>query len=158
MDELAPGTHSIPLVDEHPGPGTGTISLEGGAVLVDDADHAAPVQQDSIAFGGLNRPDPLELHDPGMFREREPPIPSAAAHPRCFTIWLAGGGIRGGVTIGETDDFSYNIVKDPVHVHDLNATILHCMGIDHKALTFRYQVRDFRLTDVHGNVVKAMLA
>ena len=79
-------------------------------------------------------------------------------HPRCFTIWLAGGGIRPGTTIGETDDFSYNIVKDPVHVHDLNATILHCMGIDHKGLTFRYQGRDFRLTDVHGSVVQAMLA
>ena len=79
-------------------------------------------------------------------------------HPRCFSIWLAGGGIRPGVTIGETDDFSYNIVKDPIHVHDLNATILHCMGIDHKGLTFRYQGRDFRLTDVTGEVVKGILA
>jgi hypothetical protein len=79
-------------------------------------------------------------------------------HPRCFTMWLAGGGIRPGVTYGETDDFSYNIVKDPVHIHDLHATILHCLGIDHTRLTFKYQGRHFRLTDVHGNVVKPLLA
>src|SRR5207237_8628254 len=79
-------------------------------------------------------------------------------HPRCFTLWLAGGGIRGGVTFGETDDFAYNIVKDGVHVHDLHATILHCLGIDHTRLTFRYQGRDYRLTDVHGEVVKPILA
>jgi hypothetical protein len=79
-------------------------------------------------------------------------------HPRCFTIWLAGGGIRRGHTHGETDDFSYNIVRDPVHVHDLNATLLHCLGIDHEALTYRFSGRDFRLTDVHGEVVEALLA
>jgi hypothetical protein len=71
---------------------------------------------------------------------------------------MAGGGIRGGITYGETDDFSYNIVKDPVHVHDLNATILHCMGIDHTRLTYRFQGRHYRLTDVHGEVVKGVLA
>jgi hypothetical protein len=79
-------------------------------------------------------------------------------HPRCFTIWMAGGGIKPGVVHGETDDFSYNIVRDPVHVHDLHATILHCLGIDHTKLTFKYQGRHFRLTDVHGNVVKPILA
>jgi hypothetical protein len=78
-------------------------------------------------------------------------------HPRCFTIWMAGGGIKGGISHGETDDFSYNIVKDPVHVHDLNATILHCLGIDHTKLTFRFQGRHYRLTDVHGEVVKPLL-
>jgi uncharacterized protein DUF1501 len=78
-------------------------------------------------------------------------------HPRCFTVWLAGGGIKPGISIGETDDFSYNITRDPVHVHDLNATILHCLGIDHKRLTFKFQGRDFRLTDVHGNVVMQVL-
>src|SRR5207302_10720761 len=62
-------------------------------------------------------------------------------HPRCFTIWLAGGGIRGGVSHGETDDFSYNIVKDAIHVHDLHATLLHCLGINHKRLTFKFQGR-----------------
>jgi hypothetical protein len=79
-------------------------------------------------------------------------------HPRCFTVWLAGGGIKPGVTIGETDDFSYNIARDPVHVHDLNATILHCLGVDHTRLTYKFQGRDFRLTDVHGEVVKRLLA
>jgi hypothetical protein len=78
-------------------------------------------------------------------------------HPRCFTIWMAGGGIKAGMTYGETDDFSYNIVRDPVHVHDLNATILHCLGIDHTRLTFQYQGRHHRLTDVHGNVVKGIM-
>ncbi len=79
-------------------------------------------------------------------------------HPRCFTVWLAGGGIKGGLTYGETDEFSYNVTNDPVHVHDLHATLLHCLGIDHKRLIFRSQGRDFRLTDVHGEVVKAILA
>lgn len=79
-------------------------------------------------------------------------------HPRCFTIWMAGGGVKPGMSYGETDDFSYNIVKDPVHVHDLHATILHLLGIDHKRLTFKFQGRDFRLTDVHGNLVRPVIA
>ena len=79
-------------------------------------------------------------------------------HPRCYTIWMAGGGIRKGFTYGETDDHCYNVVKDPVHVHDLNATIMHCLGITHTKLTFQYQGRHHRLTDVHGHVVKPLLA
>jgi hypothetical protein len=79
-------------------------------------------------------------------------------HGRCFTLWLAGGGIKGGVSHGETDDYCYNVVKDPVHIHDFNATILHCLGIDHTKLTFKFQGRDFRLTDIAGNVVKPLLA
>lgn len=79
-------------------------------------------------------------------------------HPRCFSAWMAGGGIRGGQTYGQTDDFSYNVVENGVHVHDLNATILHCLGIDHTKLTYKYQGRQFRLTDVHGTVVKKLLA
>jgi hypothetical protein len=79
-------------------------------------------------------------------------------HPRCFTMWLAGGGVRPGITVGETDDFCYNIVKDPVHVHDLHATILHTLGIDHTRLTYKFQGRAFRLTDVAGTVVKQVLA
>jgi hypothetical protein len=78
-------------------------------------------------------------------------------HGRCFSIWMAGGGVKGGLTYGETDDFCYNIVKDPVHVHDLNATILHQLGIHHERLVYRYQGRDFRLTDVEGTVVKNIL-
>ncbi len=79
-------------------------------------------------------------------------------HPRCFTVWLAGGGIKAGLTHGETDEFSYNVTRDPVHVHDLHATLLHCLGIDHKRLTFKFQGRHYRLTDVHGNVVRELLA
>jgi len=79
-------------------------------------------------------------------------------HPRCFTVWLAGGGIKPGLTYGATDDLSYNITADPVHVHDLNATILHCLGVNHLKLIYKFQGRDFRLTDVAGNVVKKILA
>ena len=79
-------------------------------------------------------------------------------HGRCFTMWLAGGGIKPGMSYGATDDFSYNVVENPVHVHDLNATILHCLGIDHEKLTFKSKGRQYRLTDVHGHVVHDVLA
>ena len=79
-------------------------------------------------------------------------------HPRCYTIWMTGAGVKRGISFGETDDYSYNVVKDPVHVHDLNATILHLLGIDHMKLTYKYQGRHFRLTDVHGTVVNQILA
>ena len=79
-------------------------------------------------------------------------------HPRCFTMWMAGGGIKPGITYGETDDYSYNVVENPMHVYDLQATMLHCLGVDHKKLTFKYQGRHFRLTDVHGKVVEPLLA
>jgi hypothetical protein len=79
-------------------------------------------------------------------------------HGRCFSIWMAGGGIKGGITHGETDDFSFNIAKDGVHVHDLHATMLHLLGIDHELLTHRFQGRRFRLTDVHGQLVKPILS
>ncbi|MBO3699540.1 DUF1501 domain-containing protein [Roseivirga sp. E12] len=79
-------------------------------------------------------------------------------HPRCFTIWMAGGGIKPGVSYGETDDFGYNIAKDPVHVHDFQATMLHLLGIDHEQLTYKYQGRRFRLTDVGGRIIHDILA
>jgi len=79
-------------------------------------------------------------------------------HGRCFSVWLAGGGIKPGIVYGSTDDYGYNIVSDPVHIHDLNATLLHCLGIDHERLTYRFQGRDFRLTDVEGRVVRDILA
>jgi hypothetical protein len=79
-------------------------------------------------------------------------------HPRCFTVWLAGAGVRPGFTFGETDDYSYNITRDPVHVHDLQATLLACLGIDHTRLTYKFQGRYYRLTDVHGRVVKEVLS
>jgi hypothetical protein len=79
-------------------------------------------------------------------------------HPRCFSIWMAGGGIKGGITLGKSDDFAYNIVEDPVGVHDLHATLLHCLGIEHTKFTHRFEGRDYRLTDVSGKVVDKLLA
>jgi hypothetical protein len=79
-------------------------------------------------------------------------------HPRCFTIWLSGAGVKKGFSYGSTDDFSYNITEDPVHVHDLHATILHLLGIDHTKLTYKFQGRHYRLTDVHGGVVRELLS
>ena len=79
-------------------------------------------------------------------------------HPRCFSMWMAGGGVKAGTVYGETDDFSYNVAKDGVHVHDFHATMLHLLGVDHERLNYFFQGRRFRLTDVHGQVVKAILA
>ena len=78
-------------------------------------------------------------------------------HPRAFTMWMAGGGIKPGVTVGRTDELGYNVVEDAVEVHDLHATILHLMGLDHTRLTYRFQGRDFRLTDVSGHAVRKLL-
>ena len=79
-------------------------------------------------------------------------------HPRCFTTWMAGGGVKPGLVYGETDDFSYNITKGGVHVHDFHATMLRLLGVDHERLTYFYQGRRFRLTDVHGKVVEDLLS
>jgi hypothetical protein len=98
---------------------------------------------------------------------RTPMVESSAAlgrsmgrdhHPQAFTMWMAGGGVKAGVTIGETDDIGFNITRDPVNVHDLQATILYLLGLDHRELTYRYKGRDFRLTDVFGNVVHDVVA
>jgi uncharacterized protein (DUF1501 family) len=75
-----------------------------------------------------------------------------------FTMWLAGGGVKGGMTLGATDDFGFRAVENRIHVHDLQATVLHLLGLDHERLVYRHSGRDFRLTDVHGNVVKEVLA
>ena len=79
-------------------------------------------------------------------------------HPRCFTVWMAGGGAKPGLVYGATDDFSYNVIERPVHVHDFHATLLRLLGIDHERLTYLYQGRRFRLTDVHGQVIEDLLA
>jgi arylsulfatase A-like enzyme len=79
-------------------------------------------------------------------------------HPRCFSVWMAGGGIQGGMSYGATDDYGYNIAENPVSVHDLHATILHQLGIDHEKLTYKFQGRYYRLTDIHGNVVRDILS
>lgn len=79
-------------------------------------------------------------------------------HGRCYSIWMAGGGVKPGISYGTTDDFCYNVVENPVHIHDVNATILHCLGVNHERLTYKFQGRDFRLTDIHGNIVKEILS
>jgi arylsulfatase A-like enzyme len=79
-------------------------------------------------------------------------------HPRCFTIFMAGAGVKKGFSYGATDDYCYNITENPVHVHDLNATIMYLLGVDHKKLTFRFQGRDYRLTDIHGHLIKNILS
>jgi len=95
-----------------------------------------------------------------VFCQGDPQAPKHGRdhHPRCFTLWMAGGGIKAGTVYGQTDDFCYNVVKDPVHVHDFQATLLHLLGIDHTKLTFRFQGRHYRLTDVSGEVVKGIVA
>ena len=79
-------------------------------------------------------------------------------HPRAFTVWLAGAGVKPGITLGSTDELGFNVVKDKVQIHDLQAPVLHLMGLDHTRLTYKFQGRDFRLTDVAGNVVQKLLA
>ncbi len=79
-------------------------------------------------------------------------------HPQAFTMWFAGGGVKAGLTLGATDDLGFHVVENPVHVYDIQATILHLLGLDHTRLTFRFQGRDYRLTDIHGELVKPLLA
>ncbi len=122
------------------------------AALVKDLKQRGLLDDTLVIWGGeFGR----TVYSPGQDREGElRPRPSC----RNYTIWMAGGGIKPGISYGETDDFCYNITENPVHIHDLNATMLHCLGIDHEQLTYRFQGRDFRLTDIHGEVVKGILA
>jgi len=122
------------------------------AALVQDLKERGLLDDTLVVWGGeFGR----SVYCQGKFTEE---IYGRDHHPRCFTIWMAGGGVQPGMTYGETDEFSYNVIKDPVHVHDLHATIMHLLGVDHTRLTYRYQGRDFRLTDVHGQVVQGILS
>ena len=125
---------------------------QAAAALVRDLKQRGLLESTLVIWGGEFGRTPMnEERDGSKFLGRD-------HHARAFSIWLAGGGIKSGITLGQTDEFGYNIVEDPVHVHDLHATILHLMGLDHTKLTYRFQGRDFRLTDVHGNVVQKLLA
>jgi hypothetical protein len=122
------------------------------AALVADLKQRGLLDDTLVIWGGefgrtVYCQGPLTAHDYGRDH-----------HPRCFSVWMAGGGIKPGITYGATDDFGYNITEHPVHVHDLQATILHCLGIDHTKLTFKFQGRHHRLTDVHGTVAKDLLS
>ena len=122
------------------------------AALVTDLKERGMLDDTLVVWGGeFGR----SVYCQGRFTEE---IYGRDHHPRCFTIWMAGGGVQAGTTYGETDEFSYNIARDPVHIHDLHATMLHLLGIDHTKLTYQFQGRDFRLTDVRGRVVDGVLA
>ncbi len=122
------------------------------AALVKDLKQRGLLDTTLIIWGGEFGRTPMnEKRDNSKFLGRD-------HHPRAFSLWLAGGGVKRGAVVGATDELGYNIVEDPVHVHDLHATILYLMGIEHTQLTYRFQGREFRLTDVHGNLVKKLLA
>ncbi|MEC8556863.1 MAG: DUF1501 domain-containing protein [Planctomycetota bacterium] len=123
---------------------------QGSAALISDLKQRNMLDDTLVIWGGeFGRT---------VFSQGKPATFGRDHHPRCFSIWMAGGGIKPGFSFGQTDDFCYNIAENPVHVHDFHATILHCLGINHEKLTYRFQGRDYRLTDVHGNVVKEILA
>lgn len=122
---------------------------QGSAALLSDLKQRGMLDETLVIWGGEFGRTPMAQTNKGA--------PGRDHHIRAFSMWMAGGGIRGGITHGATDELGYAAVDDVVHVHDLHATMLHQLGIDHKRLTFRYQGRDFRLTDVHGNVVKSIL-
>jgi len=122
------------------------------AALIADLKQRGLLDETLVVWGGeFGRTNYCQgLLTPGSFGRDH--------HPRCFTMWLAGGGVKPGVTYGETDEFGYNIASGGVHIHDLHATILHLLGIDHERLTYKFQGRRYRLTDVHGNVIQDILA
>jgi hypothetical protein len=123
---------------------------QGSAALIADLKRREMLDETLVIWGGEFGRTVYSQGNPQSFGRDH--------HPRCFSIWMAGGGIKPGISYGETDDYSYNIASNPVHVHDFHATILHCLGIDHERLVYRFQGRDYRLTDVHGRVVKGILA
>jgi uncharacterized protein (DUF1501 family) len=119
---------------------------------VRDLDERGLLEETLVVWGGEFGRTPMnEGRNRSKFIGRD-------HHPRAFSLWLAGGGIRPGVTVGATDELGYNIVEDPIDIHDLHATVLHLMGIDHTKLTYRFQGRDFRLTDVSGRVIPQLVA
>jgi len=123
------------------------------AALVADLKQRGMLDDTLVVWGGEFGRTPMVETNPAIGRSM-----GRDHHPQAYSMWMAGGGVKRGFVLGKTDDIGFNIVEDPVHVHDLQATILHLLGLDHKRLTYHYQGRDFRLTDVHGNVVTKMLA
>jgi hypothetical protein len=123
------------------------------AALVADLERRGMLESTLVVWGGEFGRTPMVEASAVLGRSQ-----GRDHHPNAFTMWLAGGGIAGGITYGETDDLGFHVARDEVHVHDLQATILHCLGLDHERLTFRSQGRDFRLTDVHGHVVSGILS
>jgi hypothetical protein len=120
---------------------------------VQDLKQRGMLDETLVIWGGEFGRTPMVETNPALGRKL-----GRDHHPQAFTMWLAGGGFKPGLTYGQTDELGFNIVENPVHVHDLQATILHQLGLNHEKLTFRYSGRDFRLTDVHGHVVQDILA
>jgi uncharacterized protein (DUF1501 family) len=125
---------------------------QGSAALVLDLKRRGLLDETLVVWGGEFGRTPMVEASAVLGRSQ-----GRDHHPNAFTMWLAGGGIRPGITYGETDELGFHVARDEVHVHDLQATILHCLGLDHERLTYRSQGRDFRLTDVHGHVVQGIL-
>ena len=125
------------------------------AALIRDLKQRGLLDETLIVWGSEFGRTPLRQGIDGDGKKTDP---GRDHHKDAYTMWLAGGGIRGGISYGETDEFGFNVARNPVHTHDLNATVLHLLGLDHERLTFRYQGREYRLTDVHGNVVTKLLA
>jgi hypothetical protein len=126
---------------------------QGAAALVQDLKNRGMLDETLVIWGGEFGRTPMVETNPALNRKL-----GRDHHPQAFTMWLAGGGMKAGLSYGQTDELGFNIVEKPVHVHDLQATILHLLGLDHERLTFRYAGRDFRLTDVHGTVVRDITA
>jgi hypothetical protein len=129
------------------------ISDQPVAALIQDLKERGLLDETLVVWGGEFGRTPLGENRKGFAK-----VTGRDHHPYSFSLWMAGGGVKGGQTIGTTDEIGWGIEDEPVHVHDLHATILHLFGFDHEELTYRFQGRDFRLTDVHGNVVKKLLA
>jgi hypothetical protein len=125
---------------------------QASAALVKDLKRRGMLDETLVVWGGEFGRTPMVEASAVLGRSK-----GRDHHPNAFTMWLAGGGIKGGIPYGETDELGFHVARDEVHVHDLQATILHCLGLDHERLTYRYQGRDFRLTDVHGHVVQGLL-
>lgn len=126
---------------------------QGSAALVADLRQRGLLDETLVIWGGEFGRTPMVETNAALGRSL-----GRDHHPQAFTMWLAGGGVKGGLTYGVTDELGFNVVESPVHIHDLQATVLHLLGLDHERLTFSYAGRDFRLTDVHGNVVQDILA
>jgi arylsulfatase A-like enzyme len=128
---------------------------QGMAGLITDLKSRGLLDDTLVIWGAEFGRTPLRQ---GVDGEGKSTNPGRDHHKDAYTMWLAGGGIKGGITYGRSDDFGFSPAENPVHVHDLNATVLHLLGLDHERLTYKYQGRDFRLTDVHGEVLRELLA
>jgi hypothetical protein len=126
---------------------------KASAALVRDLKQRSMLDETLVLWGGEFGRTPMVESNAALGRAQ-----GRDHHPQAFTVWMAGGGVRPGITLGATDDFGFHVTESPVHIYDLQATVLHCLGLNHEQLTFHHAGRDFRLTDVHGEVVRQVLS